>query len=152
MTTEKYLLRLSWLTNTILSRLDKLEIDRSRLTNMVAPTDKEPVQTSPKDTMCEILSNVVDLDRETDGYVTEYKRIMAQVDTLTAPYAPAYLFRRYGRGQSVNEIASDMKISRSTAYRVHREALEEFEKMWGETYLRAKDSKELAVLEQSDTL
>ena len=136
MTTEKYLTRLGWLTNTISSRLDLLEMERGRATNMVAPTDSDPVQTSPKDTMCEILSNVVDMDVELQGYVDEYKAIMAQIDKLNAPYAPAYLFRRYGRGQTVREIASDMRISRSTVYRVHREALDEFEEMWGKIYLK----------------
>ena len=97
MTTEKYLRRLSWLTNTITSRLERLEIERGRATNMVAPTDNEPVQTSPKDTMCEILSTVVDMDNELTGYVAEYKLIMSQVNGLTAPFAPAYLYRRYGR-------------------------------------------------------
>ena len=139
MTTEKYLRRLSWLTNTITSRLERLEIERGRATNMVAPTDNEPVQTSPKDTLCEILSTVVDMDKELTGYVAEYKLIMSQVNGLTAPFAPAYLYRRYGRCQSVNEIASDMRMSRSTAYRVQREAIAEFENMWGENYLNSKD-------------
>ena len=139
MTTEKYLRRLSWLTNTITSRLERLEIERGRATNMVAPTDNEPVQTSPKDTLCEILSTVVDMDKELTVYVAEYKMIMSQVNGLTAPFAPAYLYRRYGRCQSVNEIASDMRMSRSTAYRVQREAIAEFENMWGENYLNSKD-------------
>ena len=139
MTTEKYLRRLSWLTNTITSRIEKLEVERGRATNMVAPTDNDPVQSSPKDTLCEILSTVVDMDKELSGYVAEYKLIMSQVNGLTAPFAPAYLYRRYGRCQSVNEIASDMRMSRSTAYRVHREALAEFEDLWGENYLNSKD-------------
>lgn len=139
MTTEKYLRRLSWLTNTITSRLERLEIERGRATNMVAPTDNEPVQTSPKDTLCEILSTVVDMDKELTVYVAEYKMIMSQVNGLTAPFAPAYLYRRYGRCQSVNEIASDMRMSRSTAYRVQREAIAEFEDMWGDNYLNSKD-------------
>ena len=149
MTTEKYLTRLSWLTNTITSRLERLAMERGRATNMIAPTDSDPVQTSPKDALCEILSNVVDMDVELNGYVQEYKVIMSQIDGLTAPYAPAYLYRRYGRGQTVREIASDMKISRSTVNRIRLEALEEFEEKWGEFYLK---TEKRAVMEQSGTL
>jgi len=149
MTTEKYLSRLSWLANTIISRDEKLTVDRSRATNMVAPTDNEPVQTSPKDTLCEILSGVVDMDKELSGYVDEFKYIMGQVNALSEPLAPAYLFRRYGRCQTVREIAREMKISRSTVYRVHHEALDEFEDLWGEIYLKSKD---FSIMEHFGTL
>ena len=149
MTTEKYLTRLSWLTNTITSRLERLAMERGRAINMVAPTDSDPVQTSAKDTLCEIMSSVVDMDAELNGYVSEYKLIISQIDGLTAPYAPAYLFRRYGRGQTVREIASDMRISRSTVYRVHREAFEEFEEKWGKSYLT---TEKISVMEQKETL
>lgn len=149
MTTDKYLSRLSWLVNTIISRDEKINVGRSRATNMVAPTDSDPVQTSPKDTLCEILSGVVDMDKELSGYVAEFKEMMAQVDALSDPFAPAYLFRRYGRCQSVNEIARDMKMSRSTIYRIHRDALSEFEEMWGEIYLNRKN---FSVMEHFDTL
>ena len=149
MTTEKYLRRLRWLTNTINSRAERIQTGRSRATNMVAPMDSDPVQTSPKDTLCEILSDVVDTDEELKGYVAEYKFIMGQINELTGTYSSAYLYRRYGRGQSVNEIASEMNISRSTAYRVHREALAEFEFLHGDFY---KATNKFQIMEHFGTL
>lgn len=149
MTTQRYLRRLTWLVNMITSREEKVQTSIGRATNMVAPTDNEPVQTSAKDTMCEIMSDVVDTDKELDAYKAEYKFIMGQVNELTEAYAPAYLYRLYVKDQSVMEIASEMKISRSTAYRVQRRAHEEFEDMWGDFY---KQANKFPVMEHFDTL
>ena len=149
MTTQRYLRRLTWLTNMIASRTEILDLERGRATNMVAPTDGDPVQTSAKDTMCEIMSKVVDMDKELEAYKAEFQFIMGQVNELTEAYASAYLFRLYVKDQSVMEIASEMKISRSTAYRVQRKAHEEFENMWGENYLHSKD---FSFMEHFDTL
>lgn len=144
MTTEKYLKRLEWLENTIRSRAERIDTARSRATNMVAPTDNEPVQTSPRDTLCEILSGVVDMDKDLQGYVSEYRLIMSQVDALTGVYSPAYVYKRYAKGQSVNEVAKDLNLSRSSAYRVQREALAEFEEMFGDFYECANNFSFLA--------
>ena len=152
MTTEKYLKRLSWLTNTITSRAEKMALDRSRATNMVVPTDNSPVQSSPKDTLSEIISDLADTDKELQGYIAEYKFIMSQINALTGIYSTAYIYRRYGRGQSVSEIASAMNISRSTAYRIHHDALEEFEKRHGKFYKKAKSYEILEKLEHFGTL
>lgn len=139
MTTEKYLWRLNWLENTIRSRAEKIDASRSRATNMVAPTDNEPVQTSPKDTLCEIMSGVVDMDKDLQGYVMQYQFIMGQVDSLTGVNSPAYLYRRYAKGETMKEVAAELGLKRSKAYRVHREALDEFEEMYGDLYMCAKN-------------
>lgn len=137
MTTERYLSRLYWLINTIGSRDARIKTGRSRATNMVAPLDSDPVQTSPKDTLCEIMSDVVDTDVELNRYKAQFNFIMGQVNELSGLYSAAYVFRRYGRDQSINEIANEMNISRSTVYRVHHEALEEFEHLYGDIYKAA---------------
>ena len=139
MTTDKYLCRLTWLVNTIASRAEKVDFGRGRATNMVVPTDNDPIQTSPKDTLCEILSDVVDTDKELQAYKNEFKYIMGQVNELTGENSPAYLWLRYVKDKNVSEIANDMDISRSTVYRIRREALEEFEFLHGETYKTAKN-------------
>ena len=149
MTTEKYLRRLTWLVNTITSRAERVDFGRARATNMVVPTDNDPVQSSPRDTLCEILSDVVDTDKELQGYKAEFKYIMGQVNELTGEDAPAYLWLRYVKDKNMSEIASDMNISRSTAYRIHREALAEFEFLYGETYNRANNFR---FMEHFDTL
>lgn len=143
MTTEKYLQRMKWLENMMLCRAERIDAGRSRATNMVAPTDKDVVQTSPKDTLCEILSNVADNDKELQGYKTEYLYIKSQIDSLTGVYSSAYLYMRFAKDKSVNETARTLNISRSTAYRVHKEALEEFEDLYGETYKKAKNYQNL---------
>lgn len=143
MTTEKYLSRLSWLANTITSRSEKITLGRARATNMVVPTDKTPVQSSPKDKLSEILSEVADLDNEKQGYIAEYKYIMSQVDSLSGIYSAAFIYRRYVREQSIKEIAREMDISRSTVYRIQNDALAEFEEKYGETYQKENGYKTL---------
>lgn len=149
MTTEKYLKRLKWLENMIISRADKIDLGRSRATNMVVPTDRDPVQTSPRDKLSEIMSEVVDTDKELQTYKAEYKAIIAKVETLTGEYSAAYIYLRYAKDRSVNDIARTLHISRSTAYRVQRDALYEFEKKYGETY---KQEKKCEMLTHFDTV
>lgn len=136
MTTEKYLKRLCWLANTIQSKAELVAMKRSNATNMVAPTDSDPVQTSAKDTLCEIVSDLIDEDAELSAYVAEYKRIRSQVNTLTGEYSPAYIFRRYEKDQSVKEISSALHVSRTTVYRIREDALAEFEELYGECYAK----------------
>lgn len=148
MTTEKYLERLSWLANTIASRNEQITLGRSRATNMVVPTDNTPVQSSPKDKLCEIMSEVADLDKELQTYKAEFRLIMSQVNSLSGIYSPAFIYRRYAREQSVNEIASEMHVSRSTVYRIQSDALAEFEEKFGEIY---KDANNYGILEHYGT-
>lgn len=149
MTTEKYLRRLKWLENMIVSKQEKVDVGRSRATNMVAATDKDPVQTSPKDRLGEILSDVVDNDKELQAYKCEYKTIMGQVETLSGEYSAAYVYLRFAKDRNVKEVARTLKISRSTAYRIHYDALEEFENLYGEIY---KNAKNFSTLEHFGTL
>jgi hypothetical protein len=138
MTTEKYLKRMYWLLNTIQSKAEMQTLERGRAINMVAPTDGDRVQTSVKDTMCEILTKVVDMDAEIEGYVEQYRAIKSQVDSLTGDFAPAYIYRRYAMNQSMNEITDGLNVSRSTAYRIRNSALNEFERRYGKTYKKVK--------------
>ena len=138
MTTEKYLKRMYWLLNTIQSKAEMSMIERGRAVNMVAPTDGDRVQTSVKDTLGDILTKVVDMDAEIEGYVEEYRTIKAQVDTLTGEFAPSYIYRRYAMNQSMGEITDGLNVSRSTAYRIRDNALKEFEKKYGRTYKKVK--------------
>ena len=138
MTTEKYLKRMYWLLNTIQSKAEMSMIERGRAVNMVAPTDGDRVQTSVKDTLGDILTKVVDMDAEIEGYVEEYRMIKAQVDTLTGEFAPSYIYRRYAMNQSMGEITDGLNVSRSTAYRIRDNALKEFEKKYGRTYKKVK--------------
>ncbi len=143
MTTEKYLQRMKWLENMMICRAEKIDVGRSRATNMVAPTDKEPVQTSPRDALCEILSSVADDDKELQGYKSEYLYIKSQIDSLSGMYSSAYLYMRFAKDKSVNETARTLNISRSTAYRVHHDAIEEFEDLYGKIYKTAKNYQNL---------
>jgi len=138
MTTEKYLKRMYWLLNTIQSKSEIKTLERSKALNLSVPTDSEKVQTSSKDALGEILTRVVDIDREIQDYVDEYLEIKAQVDSLTGEYAPAYIYHRYAMDKSMKEVTTALNVSRSTAYRIRDNALSEFEKKYGRTYKKVK--------------
>lgn len=138
MTTEKYLKRMYWLLNTIQSKAEMSMVERGRAVNMVAPTDGDRVQTSVKDTLCDIMTKVVDMDAEIMRYVDEYRAIKEQVDSLSGECAPAFIYRRYAMNQTMNEITSELNVSRSTLYRIRGNALSEFEKKYGKTYKKVK--------------
>ena len=138
MTTEKYLKRMYWLLNMIQSKSEMRLLERGKAFNMVVATDGDRVQTSVKDTLGNVLTKVVDLDAEIEGYVNEYMAIKAQVDTLSGEFAPSYIYRRYAMNQSMGEITDGLNVSRSTAYRIRNDALSEFEKKFGKTYKKVK--------------
>ena len=134
MTTEKYLYRMCWLRNTILSQSEKVSQKEGQAINMVVPTDREPVQTSPKDKMCDIMSDWADTETELGELLRSYKVIVNQVNSLSGEYSSALLYRRYCYKQNMREIEREMHLSRSTLYRIHRAALAEFEKKYQENY------------------
>lgn len=134
MTTEKYLYRMCWLRNTILSQSAKVSQKEGQAINMVVPTDREPVQTSPRDKMCDIMSDWADTETELGELLRSYKVIVNQVNSLSGEYSSALLYRRYCYKQNMREIEREMHLSRSTLYRIHRAALAEFEKKYQENY------------------
>lgn len=139
MTTEKYLRRMYWLLNIIESKTEMIALERSKATKMTVPTDSEPVKSSLKDTLSDIMANVADIDNEIKAYVLEYRTIKAQVESLTGEYSAPYIYRRYAQDQSIREISKGLHISRSSVYRVREDALAEFEKKYGKLYKRKKD-------------
>lgn len=144
MTTETYLRRMNWLLNIIESKTEMIAVERARATKTTVPTDSEPVQSSVKDTLSDILANVADIDKEIHGYVVEYRRIQSQVETLSGELAVPYIYRRYAQDQSINEVARGLHVSRSTLYRIRKDALEEFEKKYGKSYRRKRDFRKIA--------
>lgn len=134
MTTERYLYRMCWLRTNIMSHSIKAAQSEGAAMNMVVPTDREPVQTSPRDKMCDIMSEWADNDAEVGKLVKAFKEMTAQVNSLSGEYSSALLYRRYCYKQNMREIERDMHLSRSTLYRIHRSALAEFEKKYQESY------------------
>ena len=143
MTTETYLRRMNWLLNLIESKTEMVELERSKATKMTVPTDSEPVQTSPKDTLADILSNVADMDSEIKAYVLEYRFIKSQVETLSGELSAPYIYRRYAQNQSMRDVAKGLHVSRSTVYRIREEALSEFENKFGKSYIRKRKFRKI---------
>lgn len=150
MTTETYLRRMNWLLNIIESKTEMIALERSKATKMTVPTDSEPVKTSLKDNLSEIMANVADLDVEIQGYVVEYRKIKGQVETLSGVLSAPYIFRRYAQNQSMNEVARGLHVSRSTVYRIREDALTEFENKYGKTYRRKRKFQKNSYSEKNE--
>ena len=134
MTTERYLYRMCWLRTNILSHSRSAAQTESAAINMVVPTDREPVQTSPSDKMGKLMSEWADYDTEVEKLVKALKEMTAQVNSISGEYSSAVLYRRYCYKQNMREIEREMNLSRSTLYRIHRAALAEFEKKYQAEY------------------
>lgn len=134
MTTERYLYRMCWLRTNIMSHSKAVAQTEGAAMNMVVPTDREPVQTSPSDKMGNLMSEWADYDTELGKLVKSFREMTEQVNSISGEYSSAVLYRRYCYKQNMREIEREMNLSRSTLYRIHRAALAEFEKKYQENY------------------
>ena len=134
MTTERYLYRMCWLRTNIMSHNRAVAQTEGAAMNMVVPTDREPVQTSPSDKMGKLMSEWADYDTELGKLVKSFQEMTEQVNSISGEYSSAVLYRRYCYKQNMREIEREMNLSRSTLYRIHRAALAEFEKKYQENY------------------
>ena len=143
MTTETYLRRMNWLLNLIESKTEMIALERAKALKITVPTDSEPVKSSLKDNMSEIMANIADMDAEIQRYVIEYRGIKAQVETLSGELSAPFIYRRYAQDQSISEVARGLHVSRSTVYRIREDALSEFEKKYGKSYRRKRNFKRI---------
>jgi len=147
MTTKEYLQQISRLDKIIRIKLVDLHQLETMATSVKISYSEEKVQTSLKvDRLANAVEKIVDTKNETADKVEEYirlrKKIMCQLDDMIKSggieYSNYYyiLSSRYVEGKSFNKIARDMDYSRMQINRLHGKALIEFEKRYGQEYLK----------------
>lgn len=147
MTTKEYLQQISRLDKIIRIKLVDLHQLETMATSVKISYSEEKVQTSLKvDRLANAVEKIVDTKNETADKVEEYirlrKKIMCQLDDMIKSggieYSNYYyiLSSRYVEGKSFNKIAKDMDYSRMQINRLHGKALIEFEKRYGQEYLK----------------
>lgn len=119
------------------ARIDQLraEIDRLRESINLLPGvtyDGDNVQTSTQDSaILTTVDELLDKERTLARMIKEHEEdVSARVSAILAlddEEQIAILYHRYVTGLYFWEIAREMKISESSVYRIHREALEEVE-------------------------
>lgn len=131
MTAKEYLMEI----RTYEKRLDNIRKQAKSLRNAFSflqgvSYDRDKVQTSPKDTMSEQVSRLIDIDRELEATTLEYheelnKRVK-QINGLSKPEYVAILMMRYVENENFERIACAIKYSYYRTCRMHGEALQEF--------------------------
>ena len=104
--------------------------------------DGERVQGSKdQDPMATSIARLVDLEKQVDGliqvYIDKRNQIINQIDKMPTEKYYLLLTDIYVDRKPISEIADDkyFNCSEKTLIRIHQQALNEFESIWGDNYL-----------------
>lgn len=141
MKTKDYLLQVTKSKRMIKFYEDRLTELRNQAAGIRAITyDGDKVQTTPADTMPDIVARILDAERKYNAAIAAHheivQRISAQVEGLDNPVYAQMLTLRYlsvdqrGRPKSFHEIATAMNRSLDRIIHIHGEALEDFRRRY----------------------
>ena len=104
-------------------------------------TAGERVQTTPNfDKIGSMISKLDAMERKLDEIITEYiqKRdlIVNQIESMSGEMNYEVLYMKYISGMTLTEIARTKNYSFRHINRLHGNAISEFEKRYGESYLK----------------
>ena len=146
MTTKEYLGQIGLYDRIIqnkLSEIYQLRTLASRITIAIKP---DKIQTSgSKDVLGDTMSKVYDLEREVDALIDEYldkkQIVVSQIEAFLKSGDKRYeeyydvLNARFIRCLRFDDIPEEVNMSDRKVYYVYKEAMKEFEKVFGENYL-----------------
>ena len=138
--TKKYLSQIERLDRVIQNKLTEIYQLKTMACNIVVSTENERVQSSgDKERMASTVSKIVDIEREIDSLIdTQLERknvIIGQIESLENNDMYHILFNRYVKRASFGDIAKEMNYSERHIITLHGEALQEFERKFGNLYL-----------------
>lgn len=122
------------------NKLDEICRLREMAVTISANLDKDIVQTSgAHDKIGDSVAQIVDLENETNAIVSELadkkRTIVNQIDSMANDDHYEILTYKYVQKLEFREIFLKMKISERKMYTVYRQAIKEFERLYGKTYL-----------------
>lgn len=140
METKKYLSQIERLDRVIQNKLTEIYQLKTMACNIVVSTENERVQSSgDKERMASTVAKIVDIEREIDSLIdTQLERknvIIGQIESLENNDMYHILFNRYVKRASFGDIAKEMNYSERHIITLHGEALQEFERKFGNLYL-----------------
>lgn len=138
--TKKYLSQIERLDRVIQNKLTEIYQLKTMACNIVVSTENERVQSSgDKERMASTVAKIVDIEREIDSLIDvqlERKNtIIGQIESLENNDMYHILFNRYVKRASYGDIAKEMNYSERHIITLHGEALQEFERKFGNLYL-----------------
>lgn len=140
MTTKEYLSQIKEMRDRIKEKQSQINDLRSLSTSITVNTENERVSSSSDpDKIGKITADILDREAELCVYINEYlqkeKEISCQIDSLKNNKCRAILHWRYVECMTFENIAAiAMKISFMHTFRLHGQALQEFEQKFGELY------------------
>nr|DAR47394.1 MAG TPA: Protein of unknown function (DUF1492) [Bacteriophage sp.] len=140
MTTKEYLNQIERLDKMITNKLSEIYQLKIMACSITVSGDSEKVQTSGnQDKLGSTIAKIVDLERETDelvdSLVDKRKEILRQIDNMKNIDHYDVLHKHYVERRTFQDIADSENWSIRQVFNIHGRALQEFEKMYGDTYL-----------------
>ena len=134
MTAKEFLNQISQLEKEITRKKQRCQTLRDVAMNTSVNNSNEAVQsTKEKNPLEKILTKLIDLDREIEkdemALVDLKAEVWEQLDKLTDERQKRILWLRYAEHKKGNFIADDLELSPRHVRRLHRKALENFEKI-----------------------
>ena len=140
MNTKAYLNQIKRLDMMINNKLAEIYRLKNMASGIFISTDSERVQASGnKDRLGNTVAKIIDLERETDKLIDilfdKRNNIIKQIDSLSNSDYYQILALRYVNYDTFNDISGKTGWSIRQVFRLHGEALQEFEKAFGQSYL-----------------
>lgn len=140
MTTKEYLNQIERMDKMITNKLSEIYQLKIMACSITVSGDSERVQTSGnQDKLGSTIAKIVDLERETDelvdSLVDKRKEILRQIDNMKNIDHYDVLHKHYVERRTFQDIADSENWSIRQVFNIHGRALQEFEKMYGDTYL-----------------
>lgn len=139
MVTKEYLGQIKRLNMMINNKLLEIEQLRTMATSITAPTDKENVKSSgEQDQLGKAVAKIVDMENDINDLIDEYVAkkclIISQIDKIEDDRYYNILASVYIHGWSFVKVADSMNYSEKQVKRLHIDALNEFERVFGSEY------------------
>jgi len=139
MTTQEYLKQIEKLDAIIKNKQERVEYLRATLLGKGIDYSSERVKTSPQDRFSATISEYLDEEKKISRLLVELlskrNEIVTEIEQLDTKYYNV-LYMRYVKLYQFREIMNEMDISEQTAFKYHRKALHEFEKLFGDKYIK----------------
>lgn len=139
MTTKKYLEQIGELDHLIINKLEEVQQWKTLATHITSENKEDKVQTSaPMDKMANAVVRIVDLENEidmlVDNFIDRKRKIISQIESMGYDDYK-WLFAKYVRSMTFDEIASQYDYTERHALRIVRRAEQRFEEKFGSEYL-----------------
>lgn len=141
MDTKQYLSQIERLDKMIQNKLSEIYQLKTMACSITVSNENEKVQTSSdKDRLGSTVAKIVDIENETDrlvdSFIDKRKHIICQIDGLENIDYYNVLSMRYVNRNTFEEIACKTHCSIRKVFGIHGKALQEFERMYGNEYLK----------------